>query len=203
MFYSIDELKTKLGISLRDAYRLVHSKKIALLYKVKMPRLVDDLEPVQGEDGRTVIRQVKVIQGFKESMTLLPPEYLIKLITGDDIFTQDDVLTKSALNEKTLLNEFSIFVTSRDFDKLTNLPTIDQLQAENESLKQRIEELEANQSTDNSEPTGKSKASINAFFKALNASHPSLNVKKIADKSSDLGNPISESVIYKYLKTGI
>ncbi len=126
MFYSIDEIKKKLGISLRDAYRLVHSEKIALLYKIKMPRFVDDLEPAQGEDGRTVVRPIKVIQGFKESMTLLPPEYIIKLITGDGIFVQDDVLTQSSLNEKTLLNEHSIFITERDFNRLsiTSKPSV-------------------------------------------------------------------------------
>ncbi len=186
MFYSVQDIKERLGISLREAYQLIHSEKIALLYQIYVPDIVAD----------------GVVLGVKPSMTLLPNEYLLELITKGVISLE---LTKGnqRVSANTELNETTIFIMKRDFDRLTNLPTIEQLQAENEALKQRIEELEANQIADNSEPTAKSKTSINAFFMALNASYNNLDVQKITNKSNELGNPVSEAVIYKYLSTGI
>lgn len=77
---------------------------------------------------------------------------------------------------------------------------IERLKVDNEALALRVTQLESKQSTDNSEPAPRSKTSINAFFKALNAAYPNINVDKII-KHSD-GN-ISDKTIYKYLKDGI
>lgn len=77
---------------------------------------------------------------------------------------------------------------------------IERLKADNEALALRVTQLESKQSTDNSEPSPKSKTTINAFFTALNKAYPNLNVAKIIEHSD--GN-ISDKTIYNYLKNGI
>lgn len=79
-------------------------------------------------------------------------------------------------------------------------PTLEQVQAENEALKQRITELEAQKCNNNSELAPKSKTSINAFLSALNKAYPQLDVARIIAQSD--GN-ISDKTIYKYLRDGV
>lgn len=68
----------------------------------------------------------------------------------------------------------------------------------------RIAELEAKQSSCSTEPTATSKASINAFFKGLDASYgKTLDVPRIVKAAEELGEKISDKTIYKYLRTGV
>lgn len=101
-----------------------------------------------------------------------------------------------------------LVVSHNEFVRLKSLtsekPTYVQLEAENELLKQRIDELEAKQSTYSTQPNATSKASINAFFKALNASYgKSLDVPRIIKAAEELGEKISDKTIYKYLDKGV
>lgn len=89
-------------------------------------------------------------------------------------------------------------------DLIDKTPSYQQLQTENEVLKQRIAKLEAKQSTYSTEPNATSKASINAFFKALNASYGKiLDVPRIIKAAEELGEKISDKTIYKYLDKGV
>lgn len=95
-------------------------------------------------------------------------------------------------------------ITRKELMRLLDIPTYEHLKNENEALKQRIDELEAKQSTYSTEPNATSKASINAFFKGLNASYgKSLDVARIVEAADKLGEKISDKTIYKYLDKGV
>lgn len=102
----------------------------------------------------------------------------------------------------------NVVILNSEFERLKRLklelssePTYEQLQTENEVLKQRIAALEAKQSQ---QPLREdSKTTVNAFFKAIAVVYPNFKSQVVADKSEELGNRISYQTIRKYLTEGI